>query len=45
MGSTEKPDHDLEATTDVDQTVDRRGFMRSALATAALAGIPASRAT
>ena len=42
MGSTEKPDHELEATADVDQTVDRRGFMRSALATAALAGIPAS---
>src|SRR5687767_9798427 len=42
MGSTEKPDHDLEAVPDADQSVDRRGFMRSALATAALAGIPAS---
>lgn len=42
MGSTEKPEHDLEATPDLDQTVDRRGFMRSALATAALAGIPVS---
>jgi Asp-tRNA(Asn)/Glu-tRNA(Gln) amidotransferase A subunit family amidase len=42
MGSTEKPEHDLEATPDIDATVDRRGFMRTALATAALAGIPAS---
>lgn len=42
MGPTEKPDHDSEATPDVEQAVDRRGFMRSALATAALAGIPAS---
>ena len=42
MGSTEKPDHDLEVVPDADQSVDRRGFMRSALATAALAGIPAS---
>ena len=42
MGDTENRDDTLELAPDGDHPVDRRGFMRSALASAALAAVPAS---
>ena len=45
MGTTDKTDHLIDADTpspDEDRGVDRRGFVRTGLAAAALAGLPAS---
>ncbi|HEY5546499.1 MAG TPA: amidase [Gemmatimonadaceae bacterium] len=45
MSSTEDSEDTLEATTpEVDRTLDRRGFVRTALASAALAGLPSGLA-
>lgn len=40
MSSTDNSDDRVEAAQDSDRTVDRRAFVRSALATAALATVP-----
>src|SRR5687767_9302998 len=42
MATTDKPEDDLETTPESNGAVDRRGFVRNAIATAALAGMPAS---
>ena len=42
MATTDKPEGDLETSPAVNRAVDRRGFVRSAIATAALASVPTS---
>jgi Asp-tRNA(Asn)/Glu-tRNA(Gln) amidotransferase A subunit family amidase len=42
MSATDNSDERVEQAQDTDRTVDRRAFMRSALATAALATVPSS---
>ena len=42
MGAKDDADLNADSVTPTESNVDRRGFVRTALATAALAGLPAS---